>query len=284
MEIIHSPRQMTDWANKACRSGKTIALVPTMGAIHQGHLSLTRMARSSADLVVASIFVNPIQFGAGEDFDKYPKNLEQDAALLAGEGVDILFAPTANAMYPEGFNSSVTVKELIDTLCGKSRPGHFDGVTTVVAKLFNIVKPDMAIFGRKDFQQLAVITKMVRDLDWDIEIIGHPIVREPDGLAMSSRNAYLSDDERQSALALSKSMRNARQRAREGETSADQLIRETEKILHDHAKVVIDYVSVVDRLTLKDQITINQDSVLLVAARVGTTRLIDNTVLFDDKD
>lgn len=176
----------------------------------------------------------------------------------------------------------MTVKGLTDTLCGRSRPGHFDGVTTVVAKLFNIVKPDLAIFGRKDFQQLAVIKKMVRDLNWDIEIIGHPIVREPDGLAMSSRNAYLSADERQSALALSKCMQNARQRAKEGATDAGQLLQETEKILRDDDKVVIDYVSIVDQLTLADQTTINRDSVLLVAARVGTTRLIDNTVLFDD--
>lgn len=282
MKIIHTPSRMTAWANQAGREGKTVALTPTMGAIHEGHLALMRMARSRADLTVTSIFVNPIQFGAGEDFDQYPQNLDQDAALAEKAGVDILFAPTAKAMYPDGFNTSVAVKGLTDTLCGRSRPGHFDGVTTVVAKLFNIVKPNLAIFGRKDFQQLAVVSKMVSDLNWDIEIVAHPIVRETDGLAMSSRNAYLSGLERQSALSLSKSIAHVRQRVREGETRVGQLVRETENILHDHDKVVIDYVSIVDRLTLNDQTVVNRDSVFLVAAHVGSTRLIDNTVLFDE--
>ena len=282
MEIIHSPRQMTAWANQVNSDGKNIGLTPTMGAFHQGHLALMRMARNRADLSVTSIFVNPIQFGAGEDFDQYPRTLAQDAALAEKEGVDILFAPTAAEMYPAGFQTTVAVKGLTDSLCGRSRPGHFDGVTTVVAKLFNIVKPKLAIFGRKDFQQLAVISKMAGDLNWDIEIIGHPIVREPDGLAMSSRNAYLSAGERQSALSLSQSIKQARQRVKEGETSAEQLIRETEINLRNHNKVVIDYVSIVHRLTLRNQTIINRDSVLLIAAQVGTTRLIDNTVLFEE--
>ena len=283
MEIIHSPGPMTAWANQARVDGKTIALTPTMGAFHEGHLALMRMARTRADQTVASIFVNPIQFGPDEDFDQYPRNLDRDAAMARKAGVDILFAPTPADMYPAGFQARVAITGLTDTLCGRSRPGHFDGVTTVVAKLFNIVKPDLAIFGRKDFQQLAVISKMVRDLNWDIEIIGHPIVREADGLAMSSRNAYLSTEERQSALSLSTSIQQARQRVRKGATSAGQLIEETKKILRRHDNVVIDYVSIVDRMTLRNQTEINRDSVLLVAARVGATRLIDNTVLFDEQ-
>ena len=282
MEIIHSPADMTAWANQAGHNNKTIALTPTMGAFHEGHLALMRLARQKADFTVTSIFVNPIQFGIGEDFEKYPRNLDQDAAMAKKENVDILFAPTARDMYPEGYQTTVKVQGLTNTLCGRSRPGHFDGVTTVVAKLFNIIKPDLAIFGRKDFQQLAVIGKMVQDLNWDIKIIGHPIVREPDGLAMSSRNAYLTNHERKSALALSQGITNARQRVREGTTSAEKLIEETRNILNSHDQVAIDYVNIVHQLTLDDQAVINRDSVLLIAARVGTTRLIDNTVLFDE--
>ncbi len=282
MEIIHSPSQMTAWANQALGAGKTIALTPTMGAFHEGHLSLMRMARHQADLTVTSIFVNPIQFGPEEDFDQYPKSLAKDAAMAEKEGVEILFAPTVADMYPEGFQTLITVKGITDRLCGLSRPGHFDGVTTVVAKLFNIVKPTVAIFGRKDFQQLAILRKMVCDLNWDIEIIGHPIVREEDGLAMSSRNTYLSVTERQAALTLVKSIKHVRQRFREGETNAEQLRCEAAKILSDNDKVTIDYLSLVDQRTLNDQTVINHDSVFLVAAKVGTTRLIDNTVLFDE--
>ncbi len=285
MEIIHSPQEMTAWANRTRAAGQRIALVPTMGAFHEVHLRLMRTAAGHADRVVVSLFVNPIQFGPQEDFDRYPRDLARDAALAANVKVDILFAPSPQQMYPQGSGTTtkVVVSGLTDTLCGRSRPGHFDGVTTVVAKLFNIVKPNLAIFGRKDFQQLAVIGKMVRDLNWDIEIVGHPIVREADGLAMSSRNAYLTDTERQSGLALSKGMQQARQRVRAGVTSAGQLIEETEKILLGHPGVAIDYVNIVHRLTLLDQTEINRDSVLLVAARVGTTRLIDNTVLFDEQ-
>ena len=282
MEIIHSPAQMTAWANKARKNGKTVGLTPTMGAFHEGHLSLMRMVNKRADLSVTSIFVNPTQFGVGEDLDQYPSNIDQDTAMAEKEGVDVLFVPTVNGMYPEGFNTTVIVQGLTNTLCGRSRPGHFDGVTTVVAKLFNIIKPDLAIFGRKDFQQLAVINKMVRDLNWDIDIIDHPIVREPDGLAMSSRNTYLTATERQSALALSHSINYARQKVREGEKNAPQLINEIKLILRNQPHVVIDYVNIVHQLTLNDQTEINSESVLLVAARVGTTRLIDNTILFDE--
>lgn len=282
MDIIHSPQQITEFSREARRAGKTIAFTPTMGAFHQGHLSLMRMARQRADISITSIFVNPIQFGPGEDFDKYPRNLDQDAAMAGEEGVNIIFAPSPAQMYPAGFKSKVQVDGLTDCLCGESRPGHFDGVTTVVAKLFNIVKPDMAIFGRKDFQQLAVISKMVRDLNFDIEIIGHPIVREPDGLAMSSRNSYLSSKERRSALALFKCIQHASQYAKKGSTSVEQLIGQCEEILNSHERVIIDYISVVDRLTLKKQTEINRDSAFLLAAKVGKTRLIDNTILLDD--
>ena len=282
MEIIHSPARMTAWVNQARSKGKTVGFVPTMGAFHEGHLSLMRMARKQADLTVTSIFVNPIQFGVGEDFDQYPRTLEQDAIQAEKEGVDIVFAPTVSKMYPEGFQSCVKVEGLSDTLCGRSRPGHFDGVTTVVAKLFNIVKPNLAIFGSKDFQQLAIINKMVRDLNWDIEIIAHPIVRESDGLAMSSRNAFLSAAERQSALALSHSIDHARQVARRGETNVEKIRIETKEILCKDGQLVVDYVSIVNRITLEDQTIINRDSVILIAARVGATRIIDNAVLFDE--
>jgi len=284
MKIIHSPREMTAWANRTRTAGEKIALVPTMGAFHEGHLRLMRMAAKQAGRVVVSLFVNPIQFGPGEDLDRYPRNLEQDAAMAEGEAVDILFAPSPREMYPQGFQTTVTVAGLTDTLCGASRPGHFDGVTTVVAKLFHIAKPDVTIFGQKDFQQLAVIRKMAADLNWDLDIIGHPIVREADGLAMSSRNAYLAPAERQSALSLNKGLTLARQRVTAGETDATRLIGEIKKLLLAQPGIAIDYISVVHRHTLVAQKRIDTDSVLLIAALVGKTRLIDNTRLSDSTE
>ncbi len=279
MEIIHTPREMTAWANRTRAAAETIALVPTMGAFHDGHLALMRAAAQRADRLVVSLFVNPIQFGASEDLDRYPRNLKRDAELAAAQGTDILFAPAAEAMYPRGFATKVGVAGLTDTLCGASRPGHFDGVTTVVAKLFNLVKPQVAVFGEKDFQQLAVIRRMVADLAWDIDVVGHPIVREADGLAMSSRNVYLAPEERQAALGLSRALAHARQRVAAGETDTERLLAGVRQALLARPGVTIDYLSVVHGQSLVAQERIDADSVLLVAALVGTTRLIDNTPL-----
>ena len=283
MEIIRTPVAMTAWANRMIAAGDSIALVPTMGYFHAGHLSLMRRAKGLAKQVVVSLFVNPIQFGPQEDLSRYPRDFERDAALAQGEGVDVLFAPEAAAMYPEGSRTRVTVSGLTSGLCGGSRPGHFEGVTTVVAKLFHLVKPQFAVFGRKDFQQLAVIRRMTADLNWDIEIIGHPIVREADGLAMSSRNVYLSPEERQSALGLSRALRHARQRAGDGLTDAAVLTREVREMLAAAPGIAVEYVECVDEATLAPCPRLAPGVVLAIAARVGTTRLIDNDNLFAEE-
>ena len=283
MEVIQPLAEMTGWSKKTAAGGKTIALVPTMGYFHEGHLRLMRMAAAKADTVVVSLFVNAMQFGPREDLDKYPRDFGRDLELAAKEGVDVLFVPAAEEMYPPGYSTRVRVDDLTATLCGRQRPGHFEGVTTVVAKLFHIVKPHMAIFGAKDFQQLAVIRKMVKDLDWDIDIIGHPIVREADGLAMSSRNVYLAPEERQKALSLYRAIEHARSRIGEGLTDASRLIEETRDILLASAGVSIDYVSIVDNESLADKNTIDKKSVLALAVQVGDTRLIDNCFLYKDE-
>ena len=280
MEVIRPLAEMTGWSKKLTANGKTIALVPTMGFFHEGHLSLMRMAAAKADVVVVSLFVNAMQFGPQEDLDRYPRDFDRDWQLAEKEGVDVLFAPEGEEMYPAGFNSLVKVDDITKTLCGKQRPGHFEGVTTVVAKLFHIVKPDVAIFGEKDFQQLAVIRKMARDLDWDIEIVGHPIVRDLDGLAMSSRNVYLSPGERQQALSLSRAIEHSRKRVAEGLTDAGRLIDEVTDIIQPSGEVVIDYINIVDSLSLADMNTIDRQSVLAMAVKVGKTRLIDNCFLY----
>jgi len=279
MEIIRSPAEMTAWANRAAVAGESIALVPTMGFFHAGHLSLMRLARTKAARTVVSLFVNPIQFGANEDLNRYPRDFARDCRLAEGEGVDVLFAPDPAAMYPEGSATRVMVAGLGEGLCGASRPGHFTGVATVVAKLFNLVKPRTAVFGSKDFQQLAVIRKMVADLNWDLEIIAHPIVREPDGLAMSSRNIYLSNEERLRALCLSAAIRHARKRVREGLSEAEVLTRELEDILLA-AGAEIDYLALVDRETLEPVSRLRPGALLAMAVRIGATRLIDNDDLF----
>lgn len=281
MEIVRSTTAMTAWSNKAIREGKRIAVVPTMGYFHEGHLSLMRMASEKADLVVVSLFVNPIQFGADEDLEKYPRDFDRDAALARGENAAILFAPDSDAMYPEPIRTSVNVDKLTGTLCGKSRPGHFDGVSTVVAKLFNIVKPHVAVFGNKDFQQLTVIRRMVKDLNWDIDIVGHPIVREPDGLAMSSRNTYLNPEERKSALCLYNAIQLAKKRAREGTQQADQIVQEIKEQLTSNKDVVVYYVNIVDKDSLADQQALDDKSWLAMAVQIGRTRLIDNAGLFE---
>lgn len=281
MELIRTPAGMTAWANRALAAGQTIGLVPTMGFFHEGHLCLMRKAREKAARTVVSLFVNPLQFGAGEDLDRYPRDFARDCRLAEAEGVDVVFAPEAQEMYPAESLTRVIVSGLTDGLCGKSRPGHFAGVTTVVAKLFHIIKPHCAVFGRKDFQQLAVIEQMVADLNWDIEIIGHPIVREADGLAMSSRNTYLSPEERQAALCLFQAIGHARRRVRAGLTEAEILRREVETLLQQ-ADVTIEYVSLVEQTTLRPLAVLKKGVVLVMAIKVGATRLIDNDNLFEE--
>ena len=279
MQIIHPLADMTHWSREVITSGKTIALVPTMGYFHEGHLSLMRLAGRLADQVVVSLFVNSLQFGPSEDFSRYPRDLERDAGLAENEEVNILFVPTDVDMYSPDFNARVRVGGLTETLCGKERPGHFEGVTTVVAKLFNIIKPHYAVFGQKDFQQLSVIRKMVRDLNWDIEVVSHPIVREVDGLAMSSRNAYLSNEERGKALCLYNAIQHAKDRYAGGLTDAGRLKSEIRDIISAISGLGIDYISVVDKDTLSDKEVIDAQSVLALAVRVGGTRLIDNCLM-----
>jgi pantoate--beta-alanine ligase len=279
MQTIRRSADMTHWSREIIASGSIIALVPTMGYFHEGHLSLMRHAANLADHVVVSLFVNSLQFGPREDLSSYPRDLERDSRMAAIENVDVLFAPTDEEMYSPDFNSRVKVDGLTNTLCGKQRPGHFEGVTTVVAKLFNIVKPHYAVFGQKDFQQLSVIHKMVRDLNWDIEIVGHPIVRDDDGLAMSSRNTYLSEKERTDALCLYRAIKHAKARFTEGLTDPEQLKHEVHDIITVKPGVSIDYISVVDKDTLADKEVMDINTVLALAVRVGATRLIDNCFL-----
>ncbi len=264
------------------REGRRIALVPTMGFLHEGHASLLRHGRTLGDLLLLSIFVNPIQFGQNEDLDRYPRDLERDCQIAEACGVDVIFMPTAQEMYPHGFQTGVSVSDLSLPLCGASRPGHFDGVATVVAKLFNITRPDMALFGTKDYQQLAVIRRMTADLNMPVEIVGMPIVREADGVAMSSRNAYLSPLERQSATCLIRAIRRARELFALGERSVAILKKETRAVIEKEAAAVIDYIEFRDGATLQDLEAADGSTLLALAVRIGQTRLIDNTVLGEE--
>ena len=261
------------------RAGKRIGLVPTMGALHEGHLSLVRAARAQCDAVATSIFVNPTQFGPNEDFSKYPRSFERDCDLLEKEGVSLLFAPSVDEMYAKDAATYVTVEGMSDKLCGKSRPGHFRGVTTVVAKLFHIVEPDVAFFGQKDAAQAAIIRRMVRDLDLPVEIVACPIVRERDGLAMSSRNAYLDPQQRQAALVLSRSLMAIQDLFDQGERNATTLIAAGRQRFNAEPAVRLDYLEIVDPDTLDPIRSLNQSALVAVAAFVGTTRLIDNLLL-----
>jgi pantoate--beta-alanine ligase len=282
MEIINSPARMSAWADARIMSGKKISLVPTMGFFHEGHLSLMRRAAELGDLVVVSLFVNPIQFGPAEDLAGYPHDPERDAAMAREEGVAVLFTPDQGEMYPESPKTRVTVSGLTEGLCGLSRPGHFDGVCTVVAKLFNIVKPAAAVFGSKDYQQLAVIRRMTADLNWNIDIVAHPIVREKDGLAMSSRNTYLSPEERNSALSLFRAINLAREMVRQGVVDVDRLLAELEKIMNMQDNIEIEYLTIVDRENLHVRKTVDSNSLLAMAVRIGKTRLIDNSLLLEE--
>jgi len=279
MRILYSIQETREVVARTRAEGKTIGLVPTMGYFHEGHLSLMRQARLDNDLVVVSLFVNPIQFGRSEDLREYPRDLERDARTAEEVGVDIIFAPSVEEMYPDGYNTYVEVEKLTEGLCGASRPGHFRGVTTVVLKLFNIIQPDRAYFGRKDYQQLKVIQQMVKDLNVPVEIVPMPTVREPDGLAMSSRNEYLSPEERRAALVLSKSLAHAQALLDEGVTSGHELRQRVEEFIRREPLARIEYVAVVDPETLDCLAEVQDEAVLALAVRIGNTRLIDNAVL-----
>ncbi len=263
-------------------AGKSISFVPTMGYFHEGHLSLMKKARETADHVVVSIYVNPTQFGPKEDFSKYPRDFERDAQMAAGIGVDVIFFPSNQEMYPDGYQTYVDVEKVTQNLCGVSRPGHFRGVTTICCKLFNIVKPHTAIFGKKDFQQLAAIKRMVADLNLDLEIIGMPTFREPDGLAMSSRNVYLSKEERSSALSLVGSLKGAQKLYAEGERNAAVMIEQAQRLIQSARFTEIDYIKICDAATLEDVQEITKEAVMALAVKVGKTRLIDNSVLGEE--
>lgn len=282
MKIINSIMHMQALAIAPEREGRRIALVPTMGYLHEGHASLLREGRKRADVLVLSIFVNPIQFGKNEDLDSYPRDMERDCQTAEACGVDIVFIPTAAEMYPQGFQTGVTVRDIALPLCGASRPGHFDGVATVVTKLFNIIRPDVALFGCKDYQQLAVIRRMTADLNMPVEIVGMPIVREADGLAMSSRNAYLSPLERQSALCLNRAIKLARELFAAGERSVAALTRETRAVIEQESSATIDYVEFRNGATLHELAVADGNTLLALAVKIGQTRLIDNTVLGEE--
>lgn len=270
---------MQQEATRLLQSGKTVVLVPTMGYLHEGHLALMREGRKHGDALIVSIFVNPKQFGPAEDLQRYPRDLDRDVTLAESVGVDVVFAPEAGAMYEEGFQAHVDLELLPRHLCGPLRPNHFRGVATVVAKLFNIVRPQVAVFGEKDYQQLAVIRRMVLDLNFGIRIIGVPTVREPDGLAMSSRNTYLSEEERRSSLSLFRSLQRAQQAVAEGVRDAKGLICSVSELIASHPHTTIDYVAICDPDTLEDVDRVDGPTLIALAVRVGNTRLIDNAIL-----
>src|SRR6185312_6457675 len=278
MKIFPTIQEMRADSRAAHNVKQRIGFVPTMGALHEGHLSLVRAAKKQTDIVVASIFVNPTQFGPNEDFSKYPRTFERDSELFAKEGVDLLFAPSTEEMYPAGALTYVTVEGMSERLCGKSRPGHFRGVTTIVSKLFNIVEPGVAFFGQKDAAQLAIIRRMVRDLDIPVEIAVCPIVREADGLAMSSRNAYLDPLQRKAALVLHRSLREVSERFGSGEKSVSKLIDHGRAVFAPEPSVRLDYLEIVNPDNLEGLERIEGSALVAVAAYLGKTRLIDNFV------
>ena len=279
MEVIESISEMKNLAKEWKQQGLSIGFVPTMGYLHEGHLALVRRVKELSDRVVVSIFVNPIQFAPGEDYQRYPRDLERDKALLEKEGVDVLFSPKVEEMYPPGFQTYVEVKELSSGLCGKYRPGHFVGVATVVLKLFNIVQPDIAVFGEKDYQQLKVIQRMVQDLNLDVKIIPHPTVREADGLAMSSRNTYLSPEERKSAIALYKALNLAEELINQGERRVATLREKLKEFIESFPYTKVQYIEFVHPETLKEVERVDEPTLLALAVFVGKARLIDNKII-----
>ncbi len=283
MQILNSAKEMQALCRNFREQGKQIGLVPTMGALHAGHLSLVRAARSKSDVVAVSIFVNPTQFGPNEDFAKYPRTFEQDCAQLQEEHVDVVFAPPVDEMYTNGASTFVVVEGVSERLDGASRPGHFRGVTTVVNKLFNIACPHRAFFGQKDAAQVAVLRKMILDLNMGVELVVCPIVREQDGLALSSRNVYLNEDERRQALVLSRALQRVDELATAGELSAAKLLHGAKMVLATEPVVRLDYLAAVDPDTLEDVADIRKGALVAIAAHVGPTRLIDNLLIGSEK-
>lgn len=280
MEIVRRPREMQAWADVQREAGRRIGLVPTMGALHEGHVSLLRIARErGCEAVAASVFVNPAQFGAGEDFARYPRDEGHDLVVLEAAGADAVYLPGVHDMYPEGFQTFVEVEEVSQGLCGASRPGHFRGVATVVAKLFHAAKPHVAVFGEKDYQQLAVIRRMVRDLDLDVEIAAGPIVREEDGLAMSSRNRYLEGGDRTAAQCLSQGLRAARALFMDGERNPVKVAGAARAVVEAEPRAALEYAEAREPETLAVLRSPADRMAILVAARVGPARLIDAMVL-----
>ena len=279
LSVLNCPSDMKKISDACRKAGERLGFVPTMGALHKGHITLVEESVRRADVTVASVFVNPTQFGPGEDFDRYERDYEGDVEKLAHCGVNYLFYPDMSDIYPDGFQTTVSVGNLGDCLCGPFRPGHFDGVATVVLKLFNIVRPDFAVFGRKDYQQLKIIQKMVRDFDMDIEIVEMPIVREPDGLAMSSRNAYLGAEQRARAASVSKALREVGEKFKSGCDDCKILLAEAAGVLHMAQINDIDYIEIRDPETLELRHRAVEGDLVALAVRLDGTRLIDNIVL-----
>ena len=279
MEIITTVAEMKARVAAWKAEGLTIGLTPTMGALHEGHISLMEAARSACDRVVTSVFVNPLQFGPDEDYDNYPRDLERDAGIAESKGVDVIFHPSVEEMYPENYNTYVVMETLTDTLCGASRPGHFRGVCTVVNKLFNIVQPDKAFFGQKDAQQLAIIMRMVSDLNMNLEVVGCPIVREADGLAKSSRNTYLSEEERKAAVILHKGLVKGEEMVSAGEKDVKKVLDAITEIIESEPLARIDYVEAVYFDNIETIDTIEGSVLVAVAVYIGKTRLIDNFIV-----
>ncbi len=279
MHIMQRVSDMQGWSDAQRRAGRKIAFVPTMGFLHEGHLSLVRAAKKAGDVVVVSIFVNPMQFNQQSDFASYPRDDERDRHLLAELGTDVLFSPSVSEMYPDGHQTAVEVEKLSQPLCGAHRPGHFRGVTTVVAKLFNMVKPHTALFGEKDFQQCVVIKRMVRDLNFDLDIVAMPTVRELDGLAMSSRNARLSPAQRQTSLRIASALNKARQLVAQGERQAATILKVVSDTVGGKDDTRLEYASLCDPETLEEVAAVTRPTLLAIAAWVGEVRLIDNRVI-----
>ncbi|MFA5146302.1 MAG: pantoate--beta-alanine ligase [Candidatus Omnitrophota bacterium] len=279
MKTVNSVSRMMTLSKMMRKEGKSVGFVPTMGYLHEGHLSLAKTARKHTDIVVMSIFVNPAQFGPGEDFDRYPRDLKRDEELAGSAGVDILFYPSVKEMYPAGYATYVTVERLSEKLCGGLRPGHFKGVATVVTKLFGIIKPDIAYFGQKDAQQAMIIKKMADDLNMGVEVKVLPTIREKDGLAMSSRNVYLSEGERKDAGVLYESLRKAEGLIKEGERDAKKISGTIRDMIMARPGVKIDYVAIVDAKEFNEVRTISGETLIALAVFVGTTRLIDNIII-----